>query len=164
MLAGQCHTWVAISTGLWGHSATPVRPPLFITFSLPVPGRSHPFPSLLLACPAGTLCLQNCLARLGLDEGITQGLVETEAGKVSLVLSLSKALVFELLLQARDQPAVALLRLQLNRLCKMALLTLCVCSLLTCLSPVRGHLQHTRTAGSAVDSSVWGREMLGVSC
>lgn len=98
------------------------------------PSCSRSQPSLAqtsLACPAATLCLQNCLARLGLDEGISQGLVEAEEGKVSLVLSLSKALAFESLLQARDQPAMALLRLWLNRLCMMAFLTLCVFSLLS---------------------------------
>lgn len=72
------------------------------------------------SCVSSWHCLQNCLARLGPDEGISQGLVEAEEGRVSL----SKALALGSLLQTRDQPAMALLRLQLNRVCNMALLTL----------------------------------------
>ena len=135
-----------------------------VHYFFPSCSRSQPSLAQPPSCMSSWHSLLANLARPGLDEGISQGLVEAEKGKVSLVLSLSKALAFESLLQARDQPAIALLRLRLNRLCKMALLTLCVWSLLSVLSPVWGHLQHTLTADSAVDSSVWGHEMLGVSC
>lgn len=108
-----------------------------------------------IPCPAAflhvqlALCLQNCLARFGLDEGISQGLVEAEEGKISLVLSLSKALVFDSLLQARGQPAVALLRLWLNGLCKMALLIL---SLQSAERPVLCGDTHNTLAQQALQS------------
>lgn len=55
---------------------------------------------------------------------------------------------------------MALLGLQLNRLCKMALLAVCVSCVL---SPAQGHLPHARAAGSAGDPRVRGHDMPGVS-
>lgn len=52
------------------------------------------------------LLLPELPGRLGLGEGVSQGLVEAEEGRVSLVLRLSDALAFGSLLKARDQPAV----------------------------------------------------------